>query len=306
MEVKMKKAIVLFCLLIYPVFLYPWGATTHRGMTRAAAKTILKMGSKPVTNLSVHIYYDLNIDFFQTILKGTGKMEGMLLSSIGAIIDKSISDDKIKVDSTKIYKNTTEIKMMAEAGQDPDDFDKKTGVFGESTGLIGHIYAPNGLGFADFMTKFFYDKAIKEYNAGKHQRGLAYLGYATHYIVDVAIPVHAEADFLNQKNLQLQWDLHNKLEDWVSDNWNTYFQVTADSAAKVPMPACDIGAMVRGLGLETYPTLAEWYQAWGLSSNNAPKNLNWFIDLVKESIWRCVPRVSGLFLKFRDAVGYKP
>lgn len=299
----MKKVIiVLICLFISPAVLYCWSSASHKGMTRVAAKEIFKLDTVSVKNLSVKVDYNMFIDFFRTILKGTGGMEGMLLSSVGLIIDASISENQYNIDTTMTYKNTTEIKMIAEAGQNPDKFDDKTAVFGDGKCLVGHMYAPNGLGFADYMTEYFYKEADTAYTDGKTQLAYAYLGYASHYLVDVAVAVHAEADFLNQKNLQLQWDLHSTIEDWIANNWNKYFDKTAIEAAKYPMPVCNIPATVRSLGLETYPHLAEWYQAWGISSRKSPKNLKKFNKLVEEAIWRCVPKVSGLFLKFKQNV----
>ena len=236
---------------------------------------------------------------------------GLVCSAIGAIADVAVSEDRYSIDTQMVYDDSLEIDIITRAGEDPDTFDDKTGVFDKGMVLLGHMYGPNGLGFADYMTEFFYNEAVKSYKKGKRVEALVYLGYASHYMVDVAIPVHAEADYLSQDNLTPQFELHSKIEKWPSENWTTKFgdesfDDTAQKAAKVPMPVCDIQATVRSMGLETYQKLSRWYKAWDVNSAtpDEPKYKSEFINLVREQLWMCVPRVSGLFLKFKKEVNY--
>jgi hypothetical protein len=304
----MKKiTFLLLIILCQTQSSFPWGGTTHRGMTKAAAEAIIPLLDDKPDSFSVAVKYNMMIDFFQTIFKGMGtEASGLLFSAIGAIADLAISEDRYDIDTTMKYGNMTELEIISEAGQDPDDFDDGTGIFGNGKCLVGHMCAPNGLGFADYMVNFFYEKAVASYKKGKRLEALVYLGYACHYLVDVGLPVHAEANFLNQKNIQAQWEIHSKIEDWISNNWEYSFQKIADEAAKAPLPVCDIQAMVRSLGLETYEKLSEWYKAWDVSSANTsePRYKSDFMALVKEQIWRTVPRASGLFLKFKKEVNY--
>lgn len=309
-EIAMKTCM---CILLLATQSFPWGGTTHRGMTKAAAKEILQLSDTgTATTLSVKVKYDMSIDFFQTIMKGMStELSGLLLSGIGAIADYGLSKDRYQIDATLTYTNQIELEIITEAGQDPDDFDDQTGIFGAGKCLVGHMYAPNGLGFADYMVDYFYKKAVASYKAGKWTEALVHIGYASHYLVDVGLPIHAEADFLNQKNIQMQYNIHSKMEDWIANNWKTLFQSVADEAAKEPLPMCDIPATVRSLGLETYQKASEWYKAWDLSAeegkdptNFGPRYKDNFIDLVNEAIYRCVPRMSGLFLKFKQEVNY--
>jgi len=163
-----------------------------------------------------------------------------------------------------IWNNPTLDNIIAVAGSDPDSIDEGTSLIAKGECLIGHIYAPNGIGFADVMVELFYDKAVAVWKAGYENRAYVYLAYASHYFEDAGIPLHAEADYRNLSTLQWQLSYHSATEAWVSDNWETHnFQTVADSAAKVPMPICDIGAAVRSLAMEIYPDIAEWNKAWG-------------------------------------------
>ncbi|MBN1999787.1 hypothetical protein JW935_19685, partial [candidate division KSB1 bacterium] len=198
-------------------------------------------------------------------------------------------------------------KIMAHAGTAPDDFDGPTGLIGDGEMLIGHIYAPNGIGFADFMTQYFYNEAVEAWKKNQKYHAAVYLCYASHYLEDAGIPVHAEADYRNLDVLQWQLGYHSYTESYVADNWSKY-SATSDSAAAVPMPVCDISSMVRSLAMETYPDVAGWTKAWGYKGGgdykkgDEPVNVKMFDELVKQEIWRCVPRVSGMFLKFKTEV----
>ena len=296
---------------------YPWSYYSHVGMTRAAARYVFNLDTTStapkIGEFTVIIKYEMHIDFAKTVGKNLGFFGGLLESFIGSIVDMKLSEDKFKVNETmtypppkKKYLNTLD-KIIAEAGSHPDDFDKKTGLIGEGDMLLGHIYAPNGIGFADYMVEFFYNKADTAYQKGKKNEAFVYLAYASHYLVDAGIPVHAEADYRNINVLQWQLKYHSYTEKYVSENWKKY-QATADSAAKVPMPVCDIRAMVRSLAMETYPDIAEWNHAWGskgggeYKTGDQPANQKRFDELVRQEIWRCVPRVSGLFMKFKQEV----
>ena len=63
-----------------------------------------------------------------------------------------------------------------------------------------------------------------------------------------------------------------------------------------------------GISVRTSPDLAEWNKAWGQTGGgdyedgDEPANVKKFDELVKREIWRCVPRIAGLFMKFKDEV----
>jgi hypothetical protein len=301
-----KEFLFLFCLFIGNEA-FSWSIQTHEHVTQAAAQAILHPSNSSTTHLTVTVKYDMITDFFHSMFKSIGIGEvGIVCSAIGAGADLYVSADRYSIDTKMVYDDSTELSIMTRSGEDPDTFDDKTGVFGSGKVMLGHMYAPTGLGFADFMTELFYDKAVESYQKGNRMEALVYLGYASHYMIDASIPVHAEADYLNQKNLTPQWEIHSKIEKWISDNDSTLFRKTEKAAAKVPMPVCDIQATVRSMGLETYQKLSRWYKAWDVNSATPtePKYKSEFIDLVKEQLWMCVPRVSGLFLKFKKEVNY--
>ncbi|MCK5455119.1 MAG: hypothetical protein KAJ16_12190 [Calditrichia bacterium] len=297
--------------------IYPWGYYSHTGMTAAAAREVFNLDTSKtapkISQFKVNIKYDMEVDFGKTVGMSLGILgtAGFLESFVGSIIDMEISKDKFRVDETltypppkKPYVNTL-YKIMAEAGSDPDTYDANTGLAGKGKMLVGHIYAPNGIGFTDIMAEFCYNNAVKAWKQKNKNEAFVWLSYASHYVVDAGIPVHAEADYRNLNVLQWQLKYHTFTESYVSNNWQKY-KATADSAAKVPMPVCDIGAMVRSLAMETYPDLAEWNKAWGqkggeeYKKGDEPANVKKFDELVKREIWRCVPRIAGLFLKFKN------
>jgi len=298
---------------------YPWGYWSHAGMTGAAAREVFNLdASKTATKIDtfkVNIKYDMQVDFGKTVGMGLGILgtPGVLESFVGSIIDVTVLKDKFRVDHTMTYPvldkkkevNTLD-KIMREAGTHPDSFDAKTGLIGEGDMLLGHIYAPNGLGFTDIMAEFCYNNAVKAWMKNEDE-SFVWLSYASHYIVDAGIAVHAEADYRNLHVLQWQLRYHTFTEKYVSNNWKKY-KATADSAAKFPLPVCDIGATVRSLAMETYPDLAEWNKAWGQSGGgdyqegDEPANVKKFDEVVKREIWRCVPRIAGLFMKFKEDV----
>jgi hypothetical protein len=295
---------------------YSWGYWSHAGMTGAAAREVFNLDTsntaKKIGTFKVNIKYDMQVDFGKTVGMGLGILgtPGVLESFVGSIIDVTVLKDKFKVDHTITYPPldktswcNTLYKIMREAGAHPDSFDAKTGLIGDGEMLLGHIYAPNGLGFTDIMAEFCYNKAEKAWPKKKNE-AFVWLSYTSHYLVDAGIPVHAEADYRNLHVLQWQIRYHAHTESYISHNWKKY-KASADSAAKFPMPVCDIGATVRSLAMETYPDLAEWNKAWGqkgggdYEKGDEPANVKKFDELVKREIWRCVPRIAGLFMKFK-------
>lgn len=314
----MKKIIISVVLLFIPISsINPWGGKSHSGMTKAAAKSVFNLDTLTTYTVKVHVEYNMSVDFAKTVGMGIGGNFSPVAALIGTIVDKAVIDKKfdVKWDSTFVG---TQDKLFELAGSAPDNFDAPTGLIGEGDCLIGHIYAPNGIGFADYMVEYFYKKAV---DAWKKNKNLAfiYLGFASHYFVDAGIPVHAEADYRNLNVLQWQYKYHSYTEGWISDNWDFRYKSTVDSAAQVALPVCDIGAGVRSLAFETYPDIAEWNSAWGAKGGTSfeemmgsesgstvkedPQNLTRFDELVKMEIWRCVPRVVGLFIKFKKEVG---
>jgi len=305
----MKKIILItLCLLIGTTSIYPWSGASHRGITRAAAKAVFTLDTVTKVQLSVPVKYDMSdkADFGATIGMGFGGTFGSVFSAfIGSIIDQTVIASRFKVDTTMKY-NSTMDSIFTLAGSEPDEYDATTGLIGNNC-LLGHACAPNGIGFCDLMAQLFYNKAVDAWKNNKKNLALVYLGYASHYMEDAGIPVHAEADYNSLSSLQWQWTYHNFLEGWIANNWSKY-QATADSAAKVPMPVCDIPATVRSLALEANPDIAEWNHAWGYSPGGEqadykkPANEVRFDELVRQAIWRCVPRIAGLFMKFKTEV----
>lgn len=316
----MRRLILIYIFTgLIPVSSFSWIGDAHRDMTESAMKAVLKLdNTKPLKKDTVFIKYDLPMNFAQSIFMNVGLAGGggIVESFIGFIVDQTVWDDQMEVDTFMVYPppgkpNMTLYQMVRECGRSPDDFDAKTGLIGEGDCLIGHIITPNGIGFADYLAEHFYNLAVKNYKKNK-QKAYAYLGYATHYIEDAGIPLHTEADWSNIQGLQFQYNFHTYTEKWVDANWSRY-KGTADSAAMAPMPVCDIRAMVRALAYETSPDITQWTQAWGMkgggdwdsddiSKNPNPSNIKKFDDVVKRCIWRIVPRVSGLFAKFKQDV----
>jgi hypothetical protein len=318
----MKKSLsIFFCFVLSGSAVFAWSYNSHVGMTGAAAAYVFnldKSATAPIVKpFSVNIKYDMHVDFGKTAgmgfnISGTG---GVLESFVGSIIDMTVIDEKFKVDTTMNYpppkkpQLNTLYKIMREAGSDPDTYDAKTGLIGRGQMLIGHIYGPNGIGFADFMVEFCYNQAVNAWKQNQKNQAYVFLAYASHYLEDCGIPLHAEADYRNLRSLQMALKYHTFTEDYVSENWQVRgYQAIADSAARVPMPVCDISAMARSLAMETYPDLAEWNRAWGekgggdYQKGDEPVNQKVFDELIRQEIWRCVPRVSGLFMKFKQEV----
>ena len=310
---------ILIFLLAGCQIAFGWSYNSHVNMTALAAAYVFNLDTSAaapkVAPFQVRIKYDVHEDFGETVgmslnLLGTG---GILESFVGAIIDVTVLEDKFKVDTIMTYPPpkkpsvNTLYKIMKEAGSDPDTYDARTGLIGRGEMLVGHIYGPNGIGFADFMAQFCYNQAVKAWKQNQKNQAFVFLAYASHYIEDCGIPVHAEADYRNLDVLQWQMGYHSFTEDYVADHWMEKYQATAAEAAQVPMPVCDIGAMVRSLAMETNPDIAEWNKAWGqkggkYNPGDQPANQKKFDELVKQEIWRCVPRVSGLFMKFKQEV----
>lgn len=315
-------AFLTFLLVIAVPCTYGWGYDSHVGMTRTAAQFVFGFDTTAtapkVKPFTVKIKYDMNVDFCKSMGKNLNLMGGggLIESFVGSAIDKELSNSKFKVDTQISYPTKeqpqwdTLYEIMGLAGQHPDVFDEPTGLLGDGVMTIGHIYGPNGFGFADEMTEWCYGKAVEAWKAKKEEEALVFLGYACHYMEDCGIAVHVEADYRNLRVMQEQSVYHSYTEGYVSKHWKARkYQAMADSAAKFPMPVCDIGATARALAMETYPDITEWMKAWGnkgggesYDGTGQPANPKLFDEVVRREIWRCVPRVSGLMLKFKHEV----
>ena len=310
-------------LVVAAPVVWGWGYNSHVGMTRAAAQFVFGLdttdAAPKVKKFKVHIKYSMHSDFARGMGKNLSIMGGggILESFVGSMIDMKLSKDKFAIDTWLEYPPPDSLaldtwwEIMGLAGYHPDKYDGPTGLLGEGEMTIGHIYGPGGFGFADQMCEWAYGQAVKAWKANKPNEAKVFLGYASHYLEDCGISVHAEADYRNLKVMQEQIVYHSYTEGYVSVHWDKYFQATADSAAKVPMPVCDIAATARALSMETYPDVAEWYAAWGNKGGGAeydgtgiPANQKLFHEVVRREIWRAVPRVSGLMLKFKNEVMY--
>jgi len=301
----MKNIMTSLIILIYVTCAFGWGGDTHRGMTKAAVHAIFGVDST-IVNLSFKVAYDPDAYIATTVLMGFGGNYSPLATFTGLVLDETYVDSKLTVDTTWVYKNITADSMFTEAGQDPDNIDDETGLAGNGKVLLGHMYTPNGIGYADQMTQYFYDKAVDAYkNKNDKYLAFAYLGFASHYFEDAFIPCHVESYYLDVDNLMFQLHAHSAVESWTSNNWNALFQKEAEEAAKYPMPVCDIAATVRSMALETYWDTTPMMKAWGVGSGS-PKDLKRFKQLVNKEIWRCLPRISGMYLKFKEDVNYKP
>ena len=303
----MKNMLTTLLLLIFVSCAFGWGGDTHRGMTKAAVHAIFGVDST-IVNLSFKVAYDPDAYIATTVLMGFGGNYSPLATFAGLVLDETYVDSKLTIDTTWVYKNITADSMFTEAGQDPDDIDNETGLAGDGKVLLGHMYTPNGIGYADQMTQYFYDKAVDAYTKKNNKYlAFAYLGLASHYFEDAFIPFHVESYYLDVDNLMFQLNAHSAVESWTSNNWNSLFQKEAEKAAKYPMPVCDIAATVRSMALETYWDTTPMMKAWGVSAGSGqPKDLERFKQLVNKEIWRCLPRISGMYLKFKEDVNYQP
>ncbi len=312
MNLKFKlRLIILILSFSIAGQLYAWGGDTHRGMTRAAAKFVFgPFSTVKIDSFFVPVNYSMAANFSKTMMMGFAG--GVFSTFVGLTLDNTVFKDDLAVDDTMYYGYPetgpmTVASMFAEAGQDPDNFDGE--VLMDGGPKVLHMYSPNGIGYADVMTEYFYNKAKDAISNKDTLKAFVYLGYASHYLADCGIPVHTEMDFINIKVLLWQWKFHHHMEDWISSNWSKKwnmkngsvisFSEEADSAAKVPVPVCDVAGSVRSLSFETYPDLAEWMDAWGNDVNKGPKDEEKFIELVIQEIWRSVPRITGMFMKFK-------
>ena len=305
----MKIVLQVCCLAIHVQLLLAWTTIEHKGMAKSAEKVVLHLDStKHISSVQVPVKFDVMSNIATLVFAGAGDA-GMIGAFIGSIVDLGLSEAKMKINTTMTYpppktKSWTEDSLIMQACYDPDTYEKDAAVFGDGKVIITHMYTPNGIGFADYFTEYFYDKAVTEFKSGQRLKALAYLGYAGHYLTDAALPSHDEADYLNMKNIMGQAILHSEFEDWIEDNWNSVFQATSDSAAEAPMTICDIGASVRSMALESAPDFAEWLTAWGSYLNTSPADPDKMAELTRRTIYRCVPRLAGLYLKFKtEAMG---
>lgn len=298
--------------ILIPQKSFGWGGDSHRGMTRAAAKFVFgPFNTNRIDSFFIPIKYSMAANFSKTMMMGFAG--GIFSTFVGLTLDNLKFKDDLAVDDTMHYGNSetgvmSVITMFAEAGQDPDNFDGE--VLMDGGPKVLHMYSPNGIGYADLMTEYFYDKAKYAISKKDTLSAYVYLGYASHYLADCGIPVHTEVDYINIKVLLWQWKFHHHMEDWISSNWSKKWKMedgslisfaeVADSAAKVPLPVCDVAGSVRTLSFETYPDLAEWMDAWGNDVDKGPKDQAQFVKLVIQEIWRCVPRITGMFMKFKN------
>ncbi len=307
----MKRWYLVCCLILPAQQLLSWTGIEHQGMTKSAAKAVLKLNdAKLIAAVQVPVEFSVTSNLWSTAMGGAGDA-GIIGAYIGGIVDLALSADRMNINTTMSYppqdQVMTELSLIMQCGYDPDKYEKDAAVFGDGQVIITHMYTPTGIGFADYYTEFFYDKAVAAYKAGKRLLALAYLGYAGHYLTDAALPTHDEADYLNMKNLLGQAFLHGQFEDWIEDNWETgyNFQASADSVTAAPVPVCDIAAMVRSMALESAPDYAEWLEAWGSYANSWPEDKDKLAGLVRLTIRRCVPRLAGLYIKFKSETGFK-
>jgi len=298
------KCVLRICLwVVHAQLLFAWTTIEHKGMAKSAVKAVLHLDdTKQIYSVQVPVKFNVVSNIATLVFAGAGDA-GMIGAFIGGIVDLSLSEDRMKIDTKMTYppKNTimSEVGLVMQACYDPDNYERNAAIFGDGKVIITHMYTPNGIGFADYFTEYFYNKAVTEFTNGQRLKALAYLGYASHYLTDAALPSHDEADYLNMKNLMGQAMLHSNFEDWIENNWDDVFQATSDSAAEAPMTICDIGASVRSMALESAPDFAEWLAAWGSYLNSYPADSDKMAELTRRTIYRCVPRLAGLYLKFK-------
>ena len=113
------------------------------------------------------------------------------------------------------------IRLMSEESMTPDKFDDyyialggfEPDYFSSRTYL--HLYDPvHDYGGAPLECLRYTVLAKDMFNIGNNYEGYKYLGYASHYIEDVATPVHTDMDVINQLSFHLGY------EDWINLHWN--------------------------------------------------------------------------------------
>jgi hypothetical protein len=119
----------------------------------------------------------------------------------------------------------TRANRMAGAAHMPDVYDNEGTIPGTQQWRHGYIYlwgVYTGIGVADAMcannisgSGYNSRSAFYHYEAGSITNGDWYLGYASHYLQDVANPWHTSA------NVYQQLDTHGPFETWVANNWTS-------------------------------------------------------------------------------------
>lgn len=308
---KRLRLLIIFEFMFFVIinFLYGWGDWTHKRMTYWAWKHAKLPDSYGTVDVDVDVVWDL--DTIENVLDMEATdMIGFIFFLIG--IKKDFSTDTSKTISASM----DDAALFTKWGTMPDSFDGEHQVIGGAN--VAHMYIPAGIGYADGCCKFFFDKAVKECNAGQRRRAYAYLAMAAHYLEDCGFPAHCEKNYLNITSDFWQMKHHGKCEAWLGDstNWFKYFDAYCDSCSRYAIPVCDPVMAVHTMSWECIwdiqPFKDAWideaeydWEDWDDDPLAWPAELKDYkpktIALVKNFISRIQPRLVGLFLAFKNA-----
>lgn len=141
-------------------------------------------------------------------------------------------------------------KTISKASEMPDIFDKNwIGVGGNEPNYFNSKqwlhgwFVDLGEGGAPGRCEEWVDQAISSYDSDDLEDAWTYIGYATHYLVDMAQPMHTDADMIDQAQYHVWY------ENYVTENWDSKFELALESydgKEKVtnPQDACEAVAKI--------------------------------------------------------------
>ena len=296
-------------LLTNTVPLFGWGGDTHRRLTYWA----WKHAGLPPSSDSVNVKVSWDLEDIQAELGTEGSD---MMGFLGLLIGEITSATFIVIGDSTIHASVTDSALFSDWGAIPDHFDKPAETVEGAN--LAHMYIPGGTGFADGCCKFFFNKAVKEYEAGNRRLSYAYLAMSAHYLEDCGFPPHNEKDYLNMEADTWQKENHHKCEDWIanSGNWMTYFDSTCAKYSKTALPACEPVMAIHSMCWETIWDDQPFKNAW---SKEAKYKKDWDVKTmwekelkvkkpntvkhVQKLISKLQPRIVGLFMAFKAEVG---
>jgi hypothetical protein len=287
-----KFLLVIFLLLIVSNYGYGWSRLTHERITYWAWKYSGMPSFSPFPGDTI-LPVRWNLDSVQSVL-GFQKydMQGFLLTIFAAASAKNFYDIDTR---DTIPESFSDSAIFSVWGSRPDKYDGPTKALGA---LFGHMYIPAGGGFGDGMCKLFFEKAVREYKANNRRRAFAYLAMSAHYLADIGFPPHNEKNYLDFGADIWQAAYHGKTEDWIADSthWYDHFDMTCDSFARAPLPACDPALAVHGLAWE-----CSWYDQ-PFKDASVKDDKTEMIEICRTCLRAVLPRVTGLFMAFKQKI----
>lgn len=133
--------------------------------------------------------------------------------------------------------------ILSESSEKPDIFDKDwVGVGGQEVNYFSSKQWLHGYfvdlkdGGAPKKCKEWVEQAEDSFKAGNSSDGYKFLGYATHYICDLAQPMHTDQTLIKQVKYHIVY------EDYVTQNWDKFVPVMKSYKGKQiindPVQAC--------------------------------------------------------------------